>query len=103
MGCACLAQKELVKQKDVDLSCDITNPYLKESNDTINFKKNITEDIFKEKREISQNLIELNDTNDIVLNKKSKKKKIKSEPAFCGPIINMLRRQVDKYNKKNIV
>ncbi len=102
MGCACIAQKELVKPKDIDLSCDFTTPYLKETNDTINFKNKIGDEIFKEKKEISHNLFEKKEISEINFHKEHEKKNNKSEKVFCGPIINMLKRQVDNYNKKKI-
>ena len=105
MGCACIAQKELVKQKDIDISCDFTNPYLKETNDTINFKNKIGDEIFKEKKEISHNQFEIKDISEITFNKEHQKKNNKSEKYFVdllsiclnGKLIIIKKRKLNKF------
>lgn len=103
MGCACIAQKEIVKPKDVDISWDITKPSIKETNDSINFKNKITEEPLQAKKVTSINLIEIKEEKDIFLEKDIDKKNNKNKKVFSGPIITMLKRQVENNKKIKVV
>ena len=94
MGSACLAKNEPIKSKDVDLTTLITKPNLRE----INSKNNLS--IFNYQNTTSNNLLFVNNYLDI------KKPEVKSqnnenEINFSGPIIRLLKREVDNY-KKNV-
>ena len=94
MGSACLAKNEPIKSKDVDLTTLITKPNLREINSSNNLS------IFNYQNTTSNNLLFVNNYLDI------KKPEVKSqnnenEINFSGPIIRLLKREVDNY-KKNV-
>jgi len=103
MGCACISQKETVKPKDVDISWDITKPSIKETNDSIYFKNKIIEEPLQAKNMKSINLIKIKVDKDIFNDKDIEKKNNKNEKVFSGPIITMLKRQVENYKKIKVV
>ncbi len=103
MGCACISQKEIVKPKDVDISWDITKPSIKETNDSINFKNKIIEEPLQAKKVKSIDLIKIKEDKNIFNEKDIKKNNNKNEKVFSGPIITMLKRQVENYKKIKVV
>ena len=103
MGCACISQKEIVKKKDVDISWDITKPSIKENNEYIYFKNKIIEEPLHAKNVKSINLIKIKVYKDIFNDKDIEKKNNKNEKVFSGPIITMLKRQVENYKKIKVV
>ena len=98
MGCAFVNQKESINSKDVELNHEITTPYFKETNDTLNIKHAISNDILKLKKpntkKSKKNKINEKDNENDFININNQNK------SYCsGPIITMLKRQVDNYKK----
>ena len=82
MGCGNVFKKEVISTKDVDLTVSVVKPSLKETSDTFYFSIIKTNNITNKK----------NHTKDL-------DNIIKKEQVYNGPIISMLKRQVDKYKK----
>ena len=104
MGCACILQESLVS-KDIDLiSNDIIPINQNETKDAIDFscKTKVSDDVSsstkkrKKKRQSSNN--KSNKTLEYHL--KSDKKNIQSDISYSGPIITLLKKTVDNYNRK---
>ena len=98
MGCANVLQKESIKQKEIDLNCEIIKPNHIETNDTINFSKKTIADIYEFKNSLSKN-IQINKKEQSSINKYN----IKNEETISGPIFNVLKRQVEDYKKRKNV
>ena len=94
MGSACLAKNERIKSKDVDLTTLITKPNLREINSSNNLS------IFNYQNTTSNNLLFVNNYLDIK-KPEDKKQNNENEINFSGPIIRLLKREVDNY-KKNV-
>ena len=89
MGCGNVFKKEVIQLKDVDLTFKPKKPHFKDTSDSFFFDKKKTDDIVVAKRKKKANK-----------NKGEKRENInKEEQIFNGPIINMLKRQVDNYKK----
>ena len=86
MGCGNVFKKEVISTKDVDLTVEVVKPRLKETSESIYFSKIKTNNIIK-KRKLTKGLDNI----------------IKKEQVYNGPIISMLKRQVDKYKKIELV
>ena len=82
MGCGNIFKKEVISTKDVDLTADIVKPRLKETSESFYFSKIKTNNIIN-KRKLNKCLNNIK----------------KEEQVYNGPIISMLKRQVDKYKK----
>ena len=82
MGCGNVFKKEIISTKDIDLTVDVVKPRLKETCESFYFSKIKTNNIIN-KRKLNKGF------NNI----------IKEEQVYNGPIISMLKRQVDKYKK----
>ncbi len=82
MGCGDVFKKEVIATKDVDLTVDAVKPRLKETTESLYFSK-ITTNIIINNRYSSKGF-------DNIINK---------EKGYNGPIISMLKRQVDKFKK----
>ena len=100
MGCAFINQKESIKSKDVELNLEITTPYFKEVNDTINIKHAISKGFSELKKPKSKkkansqiNKEQENEKDTINMDNQHKLN-------YTGPIITMLKRQVDNYKKR---
>ena len=100
MGCGNVLKKEVIQLKDVDLTFQPKKPHFKDSSDSFFFDKQRTDDIVVAKREKKANKNKGEKRENI--NKKNFKSHVhinKEEQIFNGPIINMLKRQVDNYKK----
>ena len=103
MGCACVIQEQLIS-KDLDLiSNDISRINHNETKDVKDFSCK-TKDISlsspkksKRRRQLSKN--KSNETLDYII--KSDKKVIQNDQLTSGPIITLLKKTVDNYNRKN--
>ena len=114
MGCACVAQKKLVS-KDIDLNTNINKINFNEIKDIKQINQKETKDIidFSCKTKVSDDL-------SFSPKKKTKKKSSKNksnktlnyqinsdinsgprEQYISGPIITLLKKTVDNYNRKN--
>ena len=82
MGCGNVFKTEVISTKDLDLTVDVVKPRLKETSESFYFSKIKTNNIIK-KRKLTKGLDNI----------------IKKEQVYNGPIISMLKRQVDKYKK----
>ena len=100
MGCAYVTNRQIISSKDVNLITNDTRIKFKESNDITNITSKLTGDIspvkdknFKEKKHklFNKNSLFADNKNNSHTNKK---------PEFSGPIITMLKRQVDNYKEK---
>ena len=81
MGCGDVFKKEVIATKDVDLTVDAVKPRLKETTESLYFSK------------ITTNMIINNRYSAKGFDNKNKEK------SYNGPIISMLKKQVDKYKK----
>ena len=100
MGCGYVLKKEVIQLKDVDLTFQPKKPHFKETSDSFCFDKKKTDDIVVTKRTKKTNKNKGEKSENI--NKKNLKSHVhinKEEQIFNGPIINMLKRQVDNYKK----
>jgi len=86
MGCGNVFKKEVIQSKDIDLTADVVKPRLKETSESFYFAKIKT-----------NNIININNK----MSTKNIDNIIKKEIAYNGPIISILKRQVDKH-KKNL-
>ena len=100
MGCGNVFKKEVIQSKDVDLTFQTKKPHFKETSDSFFFDKRKTDDIVvarktknpnKNKSKKRENVNNINLKSHVNINKKEK--------IYNGPIINMLKRQVDNYKK----
>jgi hypothetical protein len=100
MGCGNVFKREVVLEKDVDLNFKPKKPHLKDTSDSIFFDKKKTDDIVVTRRTKNANKNKVENLENI--NKKKYKFHAninKKKQAYNGPIINMLKRQVDNYKK----
>ena len=93
MGCAYISQKESIKAKDIDLNNDLTKSYYKETNETINFNKKITGDILEANNTTTKK-------NKKIKKVKNKKNNNNEDIDISGPIITLLKRQVENKRKR---
>ena len=82
MGCGNVFKTEVISTKDLDLTVDVVKPRLKETSESFYFSKIKTNNIIN-KRKLNKCLNNIK----------------KEEQVYNGPIISMLKRQVDKYKK----
>ena len=98
MGCAFISQKGSIKTKEVDIHFENAIHYYKETNGLSNDKLKINEENFEIKNDYYKN------EQKIIINNKINDPKTfvnnnKEEVYISGPIINMLKRQVDNFKK----
>ena len=99
MGCGDVCKKELIQGKDIDLYT--TSPHFKESSEILSLDRIKKCDIVERKRTIKKaNKNKVDKKNNINKNNNQFSVNInKGEKIYNGPIINMLKRQVDNLRK----
>ena len=90
MGCANISQKESIKTKELDINCEIIK-----TNDNINFTKKSSAALYEQKKTIPKNIQKIKESKSLNNNCNNNK----NEKIISGPIINMLKRKVEKYKK----
>ena len=99
MGCAFISQKESIKSKELDLHLENILLYYKETNDSINARQKFNDEIFEVKNTNYKNLQKITIDKEINDKKANSNKNNKKGVYVSGPIISMLKRQVDNYTK----
>ena len=102
MGCACIISEKAVKSKDLDLTHKIIESISVETFENTNnssnkLSYNITRKIKKSKYKKTNNIHENRENISSINNENPKNE---NDIFLSGPIITMLKREVDKYNKK---
>ena len=100
MGCAFISQKSSIKTKEVDMHLENAIHYYKETNDLSNDKQKTNEENCEIKNVYYKNVQKITVTNKIN-DPKTFVNNNKEEVYASGPIINMLKRQVDNFKKLN--
>ena len=99
MGCGNVFKKEVVTTKDVDLTFEPKKPPFKDTSESFFFDKRKTGDIvIRNANNAKKNEVKKRES----INKKKLKPHMdinKIEQIYNGPIINMLKRQVEKHKK----
>ena len=96
MGCANVFKKELNISKDAEINFEITKPDLKDLNEDNSIEKKISIDKIKS----SNCIYKINEEKAIKTNNTDNKiESNEYEEEFSGPIIALLKREVDKYKK----
>ena len=99
MGCSYVTKNQQIKSKDIDLSCDIIKPNIRETIETNNFTSKIMSDISPIKNSICKENNHYLLDKDMNINQSKKSVNNIKKQNFSGPIISMLKRQVDNYKK----
>ena len=104
MGCACIVQENLVS-KDIDLiSNDVSPINQNETKDVIDFsyKTKVSDDVSSspKKRKKSRQCSKNKSNKTLQYHLKSSKKNFQSDISTSGPIITLLKKTVDNYNRK---